>query len=170
MKFKAIVSKFKDGLWAFHIKIPDKVYKKMSKEGVKRIICQIDEYEPFHAGFMPEGNGKYFIMLSKAKLKAYDLFLGKDVNVKLEVDKTKYGMKMPEEFEEVLSSDSEGEKYFEELTDGKKRSLIHMVATIKSQDIKISKALTILDHLKANEGKVDYKLLNEAFKLSNRKY
>jgi len=79
-------------------------------------------------------------------------------------------MAMPEEFEEVLSSDSDGQQYFEKLTDGKKRALIHIVSTVKNADLKISKALTILDHLNANEGKLDFKALNEAFKVANRKY
>jgi len=170
MKFDTEIAKFEEGLYMLHIKVPDKVFKKMSADGKKRVICQIDDNEPFHGGFMPDGNGSYFIMLSKPKLKKYKLTLGQKVKVVLEKDNTKYGMKVPEEFEEVLGSDPEGETFFEKLTDGKKRSLIHLVATVKSSDIKISKSLTILDHLKANEGKLDFKMLNEAFKVANRKY
>ena len=87
-----------------------------------------------------------------------------------EKDTSKYGMPMPEEFEEVLSTDLDGQKYFEQLTDGKKRNLIYMVAKVKNVDLKVAKSLIILDHLKANEGKLDFKLLNEAMKLKNRKY
>ena len=168
MKFKGVVQKFDDGLWSYHIKVPDNVYKKLSKDGNKRVLCYLDDYDYFHAGFMPDGDGKYFIMLSKPRLKEYDLFLGKEVLVKLEEDTSKYGMRMPEEMEEVLSTDESGSQYFEALTDGKKRSLIYMVSKVKNPDLKISKALTILDHLITNEGALDYKLLNEAFK--NRKH
>lgn len=170
MTFKAIVDKFSEGIWSYHILVPDKVYKKLSKNGNKRVVCQLDDHKKFHGGFMPEGNGNFFIMLSKDKMKKFKLTLGQDVKVSLEVDTSKYGMEMPKEFEEVLNSDFEGEQYYEALTPGKKRSLIYLVSNVKSVDIKIIKALTILDHLKINQGKLDYKSLNEAFKVKNRKY
>lgn len=170
MTFKTEISKFEEGLWSIHVKIPDKVYKKLSADGKKRVICRIDDNEEFHGGFMPDGSGNYFIMLSKPKMKKFKLHVGQSVSVHLEKDLTKYGMKMPHEFEEVLASDPDGELAFEKLTEGKKRSLIHLVATVKNTDLRITKALTILDHLKINEGKLDYKLLNEAFKVANRKY
>jgi len=170
MKYKTEVATFKEGLYMLHLKVPDKIYKALTKDGKKRVICTIDENEEFHAGFMPDGQGGNFIMLSKPKLKKFKLELGQTVNVILEKDNTKYGMKMPEEFEEVLASDNEGEAYFENLTDGKKRSLIYLVSSVKNTDKRISKSLTILDHLKVNEGKIVYKLLNEAFKVANRRY
>ena len=169
MKYKTEIAKFDDGLYMLHIKVPEKIFKKLASDGKKRVICQIDDNEAFHGGFMPDGKGNHYIMLSKPKLKKYKLHLGQKVSVHLEKDTTKYGMKMPEEFEAVLSSDFDGETFFEKLTDGKKRSLIHLVATVKNPDLRISKAITILDHLKANEGKLDYKMLNEAFKNSNRR-
>ena len=170
MKFKAEISKFKEGLWSVHVMVPEKVYKALSSDGKKRVLCTLNDNDHFHAGFMSDGKGGNFIMLSKPKLKAFKLELGQKVNVTLEKDNSKYGMAMPEEFEEVLSSDSDGQQYFEKLTDGKKRALIHIVSTVKNADLKISKALTILDHLNANEGKLDFKALNEAFKVANRKY
>jgi len=170
MTFKTDVAVFNEGLWNIHLKVPDKIFKALTKDGKKRVICQIDDNEEFHGGFMPDGNGGYFIMLSKPKLKKYKLEIGQTVSVTLEKDNTKYGMKMPEEFAEVLASDEEGETFFEALTDGKKRSLIHLVASVKNTDKRISKSLTILDHLKINDGAIDYKLLNQAFKASNNKY
>ena len=119
---------------------------------------------------MPKGDGDYFIMLNKKRMKAFGLELGQEVSITLEKDTSKYGMKMPGEFEEVLSTDEDGQSYFEQLTDGKKRNLIHIVATVKNPDLRITKSLIILDHLKANKGKIDFKLLNEAMKLKNRKY
>jgi len=119
---------------------------------------------------MPDGKGNSFIKLNKERMKAFALEIGMEVNVTLEKDTSRYGMAMPEEFTEVLETDEAGAQYFEALTDGKKRSLIYAVSTVKNSDGRITKALIILDHLTANEGKLDYKELNEAFKLGNRKY
>jgi len=167
-KFIAPVSKFEKGLWTFHIIVPQDTFTHLTQNGNKRIICSINKLDWFHAGFMPDGNGQWFIKLSKDKMKKFDLNVGDVVNVEVKSDTSKYGMALPKEFEEVLIQDIEGSQFFEKLTDGKKRSLIFLIAKVKDTDKKITKSLIILDHLKANEGKLDFKLLNVAFKENNK--
>lgn len=133
-------------------------------------MCKINDYPPFHAGLQPDGNGNRFVMLNKQKMKSFKLNIGEEVVVDISKDKSKYGMEMPKEFAEVLATDPEGEAYFEALTDGKKRSLIYAVASVKNTDTRITKALIILDHLTANNGLLDNKALYEAFKLKNRRF
>lgn len=170
MQFKGLVSKFPKGLWSYNIIVTDEVRGAFKKQNIKRFICTIDNHPPFHAAFMAQNKGEFFIKLNEEKMKKFGLQLGQEVYVKLVEDNSKYGMELPIEFEEVLLSDVEGAQFFEKLTPGKQRSLIYMVAKVKSSDIKITKALTILDHLKANNGVLDFKLLNEAMKLKNRKF
>lgn len=170
MKFKTTIGTLDSNVYNYHILIPSDVHDKISKDGNKRVLCTVNDNEYFHAGLMPKGDGDYFIMLSKKRMKEFQLELGMQVKITLEKDTSKYGMKMPPEFDEVLGTDEEGMEWFENLTDGKKRNLIHMVAMVKSPDIRITKSLIILDHLKSNSGKIDFKLLNEAMKLKNRKY
>ncbi len=83
-------------------------------------------------------------------------------------DESEYGMPMPEEFGEVLDQDHEADKYFHSLTAGKQRSLIYIVSKVKNTDSRIRKSLAIADHITANRGSIDYKLLNEAFKEYNK--
>jgi len=170
MKFKTTIGRLKSNVYQDHILIPAKVHEKMASDDHKRVMCSVNGHEPFHAGLMPKGDGDYFILVNKKRMKAFELELGMEVQIKLEKDTSKYGMVMPEEFQEVLSSDPEGEDLFEKLTSGKQRNLIHLIAMVKSTDIRITKSLIILDHLKANEGKIDFKLLNEAMKVKNRKF
>ena len=162
--FTTKVTKFADSLWSFHIKVPDDIYTKFSSEKIKRVLLQIDDHDKLHAGFMPEGNGKYFLMLSKPIMKKFQLALEQTVKVKIEKDTTRYGMPISEEMKELLELDPEGEAYFHKLTPGKIRSLLHVVNKIKSSDKRIEKSVIILEHLKANNGKLDYKSLNQAFK------
>ena len=55
---------------------------------------------------------------------------------------------MPEELSAVLETDEEATLVFEKLTPGKKRSIIHYIATAKQTDTRISRALKIVDFLK----------------------
>lgn len=170
LKFKTTVGTLDSNVYNFHLVVPAKIYDQLTKDGKKRVLCTVNDNDYFHAGLMPKGDGDYFIMLNKTRMKQFDLGAGQEVDIVLEKDTSKYGMKMPPEFEEVLGTDLKGLEWFEKLTEGKKRNLIHIVASVKNPDIRITKALIILDHLKANSGTIDFKLLNEAMKLKNRKY
>lgn len=167
-KVQLTVDKFEKGLWSYHMIVPLDTAESLKEDGNKRVLVSIEGKEPFHAGLMPDGNGQWFIKLNQEKMKKYKLELGLQVTVELKRDESKYGMAIPEVFEELLHQDPTGEKYFEALTPGKKRSLIHMVSTVKSEDIKLRKALTILHHLKINKGNLDFKVLYEAMKNKNQ--
>ena len=170
MQFVAIVDKFSEGLWSFHVIVPKEIVNALTQDGKKRVMCSIGNHEAFHAGFMPDGKGNDFIKLNKERMISFGLEVGMEVKVTLEKDISKYGMAMPEEFAEVLETDEVGAGFFEQLTAGKKRSLIYAVSMVKNSDGRITKALIILDHLIANGGKLDFRELNEAFKLKNRKF
>jgi len=164
MKIKAIYDKFPDGLYVRHFKIPNKIADKLSKDGKKRILCTVESHPYFHCALMPDGKGGIYVMLNKAKEKDFNLVLGESYNLTLEKDNSKYGMYVPEEFEELLYQDPEGEAVFETLTDGKKRNLIHLVSIPKKSETRLNKAVIILDYLKRVNGKLDFKELNQAFK------
>jgi len=57
-------------------------------------------------------------------------------------------MELLEELEEVLKTNVIAKKRFNELTPDKQRSLIHHVNKAKHIDIRINRALKILDNLK----------------------
>lgn len=162
--FQTIISKFKDSLWGFHVKIPDDIYHSFADQKIKRVLVKFNNSVSVHAGFMPEGNGKYFLMLSKDLMKKFQLLEGQTVNVFIEQDNTRYGMPISEELKELLDLDPDGEVYFHKLTPGKIRSLLHFVNKFKSSDKRIEKSVIILEHLKSNNGSLDWKSLNEAFK------
>ena len=168
--FKTTIGELTHNVYYEHIHVPKDIHDKLVGDGNRRVLCSVDEHDAFHAGLMPDGKGDFFIIMNKARMKAFRLRVGQEISVNLEQDTSKYGMPMPSEFEEVLSTDPEGEAFFEGLTDGKKRNLIYMIAKVKNVDLKITKSLIILDHLKANNGKLDHKMLNEAMKLKNRKF
>ncbi|MCH2488778.1 MAG: hypothetical protein MK211_01395 [Flavobacteriales bacterium] len=68
--------------------------------------------------------------------------------IQLIEDTTKYGVEMPEEMSTVLETDMEAAHCFEQLTDGKKRSLIYHILRIKNVQRRVEKALLISENLK----------------------
>lgn len=166
--FRTELRKFEDNLWTYHFLVPQELVDSLTADGNKRVICTLNDHEAFHAGLMPDGKGNTFIKLNKQRMKEFALHVGQPLDICLEKDESKYGMFMPEEFEELLYQDPEGEAYFEALTPGKKRSLIYIVDKVKSENIRLRKALVILQHLKQNRGTLDFRQLNEDLKNSNQ--
>ena len=152
-------------VWGGHIPVSAEEVKSLL-EGDKRVICTVNQSISFHAALLSDGMGGYFILLNKQRSKKMALRVGDPVLLELEKDNSKYGMEMPEEFEELLNQDEDGAKIFESLTPGKQRNLIHIVGKVKSSDIRIRKAITILNYLKECGGEIDYKDLNQALKLN----
>jgi hypothetical protein len=152
-------------LYYNHVLVPQKIFEDYKSAKVKRIMCQINENEPWHGAFIPTGRGDYFIITGKDTLKLNKVKVGGQVMMTIWPDESKYGMPISPEFEELLLQDPEGSDTFHTLTDGKIRSLLFHVNKYKSSAKRIEKAVIILEHLKANSGKLDWKMLNEAFKM-----
>lgn len=158
--------------WNYTIDVPIEIAEQFIEKGNRRVICTLNELPPYHAALMPNGNGGFFIMVNSDVRK--QLKLGKTVNVvelkvQLEKDRSKYGIHLPEEMEELLLVDEEGSRFFHQLTPGKQRSLLHIIGKPKSSAIRLKKAVVVLDFLKLNNGQLDFKLLNQAFKESNQR-
>lgn len=129
----------------------------------RRVVCTINNSESIQAALMPFA-GDFFIMINKGVRSRLGVVPGDVLDIRLETDTSKYGFPMPEEFEEVLRQDDEGDKLFHALTPGKQRSLIYTVSSAKDIDRRIHTAITILEHLKDNDGKVDNKKLQSDLK------
>ena len=71
---------------------------------------------------------------------------------------------MPEEFEELLLQDETANTLFHALTKGKQRNLLYIIGKPKGTAKRLEKAVVVAEYLKANNGKLDFKALNEAFK------
>jgi uncharacterized protein YdeI (YjbR/CyaY-like superfamily) len=113
---------------------------------------------------MPAGDGVFFININKKIRDQLKLKEGSSVIVVLKKDNSTYGLPFPEELKEVLNQDKEGNKLFHQLTPGKQRNIIYGVSQLKNTDGRIQRALIMIDHLKRNEGKIDFKKLFQELK------
>jgi hypothetical protein len=160
VSFKTTLNRFDSNLWHFHVKVDRKIAEKVMDGESRRVVCTLQQTASFQGALMPYGDGHYFININNQLRKKLKLNEFDEVHVSLIPDTSKYGLPMPAEFEELLHQDLAGSDWFEALTDGKKRTLLFIIGKPKSPDLRIRNGIVILEHLKRNKGKIDYKQLN----------
>jgi hypothetical protein len=163
--FTSVIEDLESNVWHFHIKVPSHIADPFVKSGNKRVVCKIEPDIEFQCALMPAGEEGWFINVNKEKRKQLQARLGTELNISLETDTSEYGLPLPPELEELFNQDDEGKRVFHSLTKGKQRNLLYIVGKPKSSDIRLRKAITILDYLKFTGGKLDFKELNEALKV-----
>lgn len=141
-----------DETWGHCLTVPP-IYAEMfkSKDKSRRVVCILNDVLTLHCAIMPHGNG-WVISMNKANLKKLGLKIGSPVEVQMSKDDSEFGLPMPEELEEVLAQDDRAKSYFDSLTAGKKRSLIHWVSSVKNADKRIERALAIAEKLIETKG------------------
>lgn len=162
------LQKFESNVYGFHFPVPTEIAVKFTEGNDRRVVCTINQGIQIQGALMPYSGG-YFLMVNQDLVKKLNLSIGDQVNLKLEKDRSEFGMPMPESFRTLLDQDIEGNQYFDQLTPGKKRSLIYLVGKVKNIDSQLNKGLAILDHLKSEAGNIEYKKLNELIKEYNQR-
>jgi hypothetical protein len=166
VSFTGELNRFDSNLWHFHIKVDKKIATKVTTKESRRVVCTLQQTMSFQGALMPDGNGHFFINVNNELRKKLKLNEFDNVHVSFVPDTSKYGLPLPVEFEELLKQDLAGSDVFESLTDGKKRTLLFIIAKPKSPDLRIRNGIAVLEHLKRNKGKIDYKQLREDMKSS----
>lgn len=155
-------------LWSNVLPVPNSVAEQLIEGKDRRIICHIEGIRPFHCALLPDGNGSWYVLLNNRRKKELGLTEGEEISVELKKDRSEYGMEMPVELREVLDQDEHADVLFHKLTPGRMRNIIHAVASVKSSEIKIRRALVYAEHLKKNKGKIDFNELGQEMKEANR--
>jgi len=150
-------------MWYYMIEIPTDIADTLKKES-KRVICTLNNSEPYHAALTPDGQGNDYVLVNKERRKKIGVVVGDPVFVAIKTDDSKYGMAVTESFTELCKQDPEGNQFFHDLTPGKQRTLLHLMRKPKSKQKQLEKALVIFDYLKSVGGQLDFKELNRAFK------
>lgn len=164
MEFTARVENFNTKLWTYHVKVPGPIAKHFLDQGDKRVLCKLNDSLEVQCAIMPAGDGVYFINLNKKIRDQLSLKEGSKVSVHLEKDESEFGLPFPPELEEVLAQDKAGKDYFFKLTPGRQRNIIYGVSQVKNSDLRIHRAMVMINHLKKNKGKLDFRQLNAELK------
>lgn len=165
MDFTSTLQNYHTALWTFHIKVPAAIANAfVGEDGSRRVVCRLNDRLEFQCAILPNGAEEFFILVNKKIRDTLRIQLNDTVSVNLRKDDSEYGLPMPEEFRALLETDPEGDELFHALTPGKRRTLLHIVGSVKNTDLRINRSLVILEHLKTNEGQINYKTLNVALK------
>lgn len=168
IKFSGLFVDPKSSLGYCGVSVPDKIMKQVQALENKRFIITLNNRITFPGTPVPVEKGQYLVLVNKARQKQLKNEILSPIHVEMIVDESEFGMPMPEEFQEVMSEDPEGEAYLRDLSPGKIRSLLYIVGKVKNQDKRIEKSVVIFEHLKANKGQLDMRMLNVAFKEYNK--
>ncbi|MDA9782827.1 YdeI/OmpD-associated family protein [Vicingaceae bacterium] len=125
--------------------MPKTISEYLIKGKDRRVIVLFNNEIKNHCTIMSSQEGP-FIMLNKGIVKQLKINTGDVVKLEIVRDTSEYGMPICEEFEAVIFRDEVVFNYFQALTPGKQRNLIHLVNKIKNPDIKINMSMTIAKH------------------------
>ncbi|MEN8792822.1 MAG: DUF1905 domain-containing protein [Flavobacteriales bacterium] len=157
-----------NNLWGGHIVVDDDIVQEAKSKNIKRFLCTINNQETLRCALLSMGNGTYFVMVNAEIRKKLHLTFGSVLKIKLEEDKSKYGIPMPEEMEEIMAQDPEVDKVFHSLTPGKQRCLLYLIGKPKTTESRIKKAVLITRYLAEVNGEIDFKEMNEYIKTNNK--
>jgi hypothetical protein len=164
VKQKAVLKSSGDSYAWHYFSLPFELGEKFPKNGgTRRVNCTINGIETFPCALLPF-DGEFTIVVNKARRKKLQISPGDEVTIEIVADESKYGMPMPEELQEVLNQDPEGDRLFHALTPGKQRSMMYFIGKFKDIDRRIHSALVLLEHLKKNSGKLIFKELAHELK------
>lgn len=168
LKISTKLTLLESEVWSSVLPVPNPIANQLISDGGRRIICHIEGIKPYHCALLPDGNGSWYILLNKKRQLALGLSDAAEIEAVLEKDSSEYGMEMPLELKEVLNQDEHANTLFHKLTPGRMRNIIHVVSSVKSTEIRIRKALVCTEHLKKNQGKIEFKELAQEMKDANR--
>jgi hypothetical protein len=167
--FTAVLFLMSSTVWSVGVEVPTNIAAKYVGIGEKRVVCTLNDNAAYQCALMPQGDGRYFLNVNAELQKKLSLKIDELVYVSIEPDNSKYGLPMPEELQAIFDIDDQADSVFHALTAGKQRTLLHLIGKPKSSEIRIKKAISVVDYLKEVNGKLDFKELNEAIKRGNKK-
>lgn len=167
VEFTTKLDQMDSPIWGFHLPVPPEIAEDFKQNGIKRVICEVNGKLKIHSAIL-SSNGYYYVLINKQNIKQLGLLKDEPVSIILAEDQSKYGMPVAEELQEVFDQEPEAFNFFEQLTPGKQRNLLHLVNKVKNTDSRIRKSLAIAHHLKEVKGKLDFKVLNQTIKTYNQ--
>ena len=164
ISFEATLAKLSDEFGWHYLAVTREINDAFGFTGnARRVVCTLNGIVSYQCALMPK-DGKFFIVVNKKNRDQLGIIVGDTVRVELVKDESKYGLPMPEELREVLNQDAEGDRLFHALTAGKQRTMLYYIGKWKDIDRRIHYALTVVEHLKRNDGKIVNQELGEELK------
>ena len=137
--FKATLERGGRRLNLVIVNIPFDVAKIWGKRGQLRVKGEISGF-PFRATLFPKGNGEHGLLVTKRVQAEAKVRAGSTVQFRLEPDTEKRSFTVPAELLEILSEDGSFLRWFEQLSEGTRRSVAYFVNSVKSAEARVRRA------------------------------
>jgi hypothetical protein len=147
-RFESVLDRFSGRGGMHYLDVPEEIARQFSGKGPVRVICTLNGTVEYPCALMRTGLGQYFVYVGKPVMKRAGIAAGATVEASLRKDDSPYGMELPEELKELLELDEEGNRRFHELTPGKQRGIIYYIASARTVNTRIERAIKQLDKLK----------------------
>jgi hypothetical protein len=129
----------------FYLVIDNATVDQFEKKRHVRLKCEIDHKISYSCGLNHLGDGNFFIIVATKYMKQLKKEPGETVQFKIYEDPNPLGVEEPEVLKVLLEQDSNAKSTYNQMTDGKKRSLIYTIRGTKNIDTQVSKILEFLE-------------------------
>ncbi|HEV7350016.1 YdeI/OmpD-associated family protein [Telluribacter sp.] len=131
-----------------YLEIPGSIVQQLGGGFSQRLVCTVNGAVSWQCGLVALGQGNAYISISAKRMKTLKVLLGDEVVVALVKDESEYGVEVPEELRELFEQDPLGYQRFQQLSPGKQRYIINYVGTVKSSQLRIDRAIRLIENLK----------------------
>ncbi|MDR6157088.1 MULTISPECIES: YdeI/OmpD-associated family protein [Chryseobacterium] len=130
----------------FFLKINAETVNRLKYKNKTRLICKLDHKVSFQCGLNHYGDGNFFIIISSRNMKLINRKSGDKIYFEITEDPNPLGAEIPETVSILLEQDDALKEKFNELTDGKKRSILIQINKIKDLDKQVSKTIALINN------------------------
>jgi hypothetical protein len=130
----------------FFLKINAETVNRLKYKNKTRLICKLDHKVSFQCGLNHYGDGNFFIIISSRNMKLINRKSGDKIYFEITEDPNPLGAEIPETISILLEQDDALKEKFNELTDGKKRSILIQINKIKDLDKQVSKTIALINN------------------------
>ena len=149
VSFQSSLQRFDKKAGAFYMIVPDEVaIRFVSGRKPERVRCRLNDSVDFQCAIRPMSDGRFYINLATGIRQKAKIKLGDNLTALVVKDDSEYGRDMPEELTVLLEQDREGNQLFQQLPGSHQRGIIHYVASAKSVQVRIDRALKMINRLK----------------------
>ncbi|MCE7071005.1 YdeI/OmpD-associated family protein [Dyadobacter sp. CY327] len=149
VRFESILDRLPRKGGEFYMVVPDEVAV-LFVQGRKpaRVRCLLNGHVDFQCAIRPKGGGGFYINIGTPLRQQGKLVLGQKLHAEVRPDDSEFGRDVPEELQELLEMDEEGKRLFDESLPSHQRAIIYYVAGAKSVQVRIDRAIMMINRLK----------------------
>jgi len=128
----------------FYLTLDAGIVNQFEKKRATRLRCTLNDRLTISCGLNHLGDGNFFIIVATRYMKKIGKQVGDVITFEITEDQNPLGVEIPEVLSVLLAQDEDAKNIFDQLTDGRKRTLIYTIMRTKNIDIQVEMALEFL--------------------------